>query len=229
MRLIGMLDSPYVRRVAVSLKRMGIAFEHEPISVFRGIDQFRQINPLVKAPTLVTDDGVVLMESSLILDYAECLAGPGHGLMPSTLAERVQTLRLTGLALVAYEKAVQIYYERNLRPADIQHAPWLERVSSQLKCACTELENELARHPLPADAHIGQDGISIAVAWAFIQLVVPDQASAQEYPRLAAFSAEAEKLDIFINSPMVLTASVPWKIMLNGGFVSARLPRCHQP
>jgi glutathione S-transferase len=203
MKLIGMLDSPYVRRVAVSLKRMGIAFEHESISVFRGIEQFKLINPLVKAPTLVTDDGVVLMESSLILDYAECLAGPGRGLMPVDLAMRVQVLRLTGLALVAYEKAVQIYYERNLRPVDIQHAPWLDRVGSQLKCACTELESELTRRPLPADAHIGQDGISVAVAWGFIQLVVPDQASAQEYPLLAGFSAEAEKLDIFISSPMV--------------------------
>ncbi|HEY0287373.1 MAG TPA: glutathione S-transferase [Pseudomonas sp.] len=203
MRLIGMLDSPYVRRVAVSLKRMGIAFEHEPISVFRGFDQFKQINPLVKAPTLVTDDGVVLMESSLILDYAECLAGPGRGLMPAALDLRVQTLRLTGLALVACEKAVQIYYERNLRPAEIQHAPWLERVGSQLTCACSELESELARHPLQANAQIGQDGISVAVAWSFIQLVVPDQASAAQYPLLAAFSEEAEKLEIFVSLPMV--------------------------
>jgi glutathione S-transferase len=203
MKLIGMLDSPYVRRVAVSLKRMGIAFEHEPISVFRGMEQFKIINPLVKAPTLVTDDGVVLMESSLILDYAESLVGPGRALMPAALPDRVQVLRVTGLALVACEKAVQIYYERNLRPAEVQHAPWLERVGSQLKCACAELEAELARRPLAADAHIGQDGISVAVAWGFIQLVVPDQASAQDYPRLAGFSNEAEKLEVFVSSPMV--------------------------
>lgn len=203
MKLIGMLDSPYVRRVAVSLKRMGVAFEHEPISVFRGIEQFKAINPLVKAPTLVTDDGVVLMESSLILDYVESLVGPGRGLMPEALAERVQVLRVTGLAMVAFEKAVQIYYERNLRPAEIQHAPWLDRVGSQLKCACAELEVELARRPLASDAHIGQDGISVAVAWGFIQLVAPDQASAQEYPLLAGFSAEAEKLEIFVSSPLV--------------------------
>lgn len=203
MQLIGMLDSPYVRRVAVSLKRMGIVFGHEPISVFRGMEAFKAINPLIKAPTLVTDDGVVLMESSLILDYAESLVGPARGLMPTVLAERVQVLRVTGLALVACEKAVQIYYERNLRPAEIQHAPWLDRVGSQLKCACAELESELARRPLAADGHIGQDGISVAVAWGFIQLVVADQASAEEYPLLAAVSAEAEKLEIFVSSPMV--------------------------
>ena len=35
MRLIGMLDSPYVRRVAVSLKLMKLPFELEQLSVFR--------------------------------------------------------------------------------------------------------------------------------------------------------------------------------------------------
>ncbi|SDG20047.1 glutathione S-transferase [Pseudomonas abietaniphila] len=203
MKLIGMLDSPYVRRVAVSLKRMGIAFEHESVSVFRGMERFRELNPVIKAPTFITDDGLVLMESSLILDYVGCLKGAGNGLMPVALAERARTLRLTGLALVAYEKAVQIYYERNLRPAEIQHAPWVERVSGQLKTACAELERELTERPLSASQDIGQDGISIAVGWSFIQLVVPDLISAESYPVLAAFASEAEQLDIFKSLPMV--------------------------
>ena len=53
MILVGMLDSPYVRRVAISLKLMGLPFEHRPLSVFRTYEQFRAINPVVKAPTLV--------------------------------------------------------------------------------------------------------------------------------------------------------------------------------
>jgi glutathione S-transferase len=50
MRLVGMLDSPYVRRVAISLKFMGVPFSHEPLSVFRDYDTFGAINPVVKAP-----------------------------------------------------------------------------------------------------------------------------------------------------------------------------------
>ena len=67
MKLIGMLDSPYVRRVAVSLQVMGIEFEHQSLSVFRGYDEFALINPVVKAPTLLFDDGGMLMDSTLIL------------------------------------------------------------------------------------------------------------------------------------------------------------------
>ena len=76
MKLIGMLDSPYVRRVAISLQRLGLPFVHQSLSVFRNFDDFRRINPVVKAPTLVCDDGTVLMDSTLILEYAEALARP---------------------------------------------------------------------------------------------------------------------------------------------------------
>ena len=64
MKLIGMLDSPYVRRTAISLRLLKIAFEHRSISVFSAFEQFRQLNPLVKAPTLICEDGTVLMDSA---------------------------------------------------------------------------------------------------------------------------------------------------------------------
>ena len=85
MQLIGMLDSPYVRRVAISLQLLGLRFEHHSLSVFSTFAQFQQINPVVKAPTLVCDDGEILMDSTLILDYAEALAAPGKSLMPTSL------------------------------------------------------------------------------------------------------------------------------------------------
>lgn len=88
MKLIGMLDSPYVRRVAISLHLLDIPFEHEAVSVFRHFDAFKAINPVVKAPTLVLDDGTVLVDSSLILDYLETLAG--RSLLPAAAAPRAQ-------------------------------------------------------------------------------------------------------------------------------------------
>jgi hypothetical protein len=82
MQLIGMLDSPYVRRVAISLAVLEIPFTHRPVSVFRDFEIFRAINPVVKAPTLVTDDGTVLMDSTLILDHIESALPVERRLMP---------------------------------------------------------------------------------------------------------------------------------------------------
>jgi glutathione S-transferase len=201
MKLIGMLDSPYVRRVAITLKCLDIPFEHASVSVFRNFEQFQQINPVVKAPTLVLDGGEVLMDSNLIIDYLEALAGPGNSLMPADLNQRLRSLRLIGLAMAANEKSVQIYYEKNLRPAEKQHAPWLERVRGQLLAAYSELERELLRQPLKMDGSIAQDGITLAVAWSFTQLVIADQLDVAQYPRIRAFTAYAEQLEAFISTP----------------------------
>ena len=50
MELIGMLDSPFVRRVAITARFLGIEYEHNPLSIFKNYDEFRKINPLVKVP-----------------------------------------------------------------------------------------------------------------------------------------------------------------------------------
>src|SRR5437870_5204389 len=74
MQLIGMLDSPYVRRTAITLECLGIPFEHKPVSVFFTFEAFQRLNPVVKAPTLICDGGEVLMDSNLIIQYAESIA-----------------------------------------------------------------------------------------------------------------------------------------------------------
>ncbi|MBA4216990.1 MAG: glutathione S-transferase [Proteobacteria bacterium] len=196
MKLIGMLDSPFVRRVAISLRLLGLPFEHAAVSVFRGFDEFQRINPVVKAPTLVCDDGTVLMDSTLLLAYAEALAGRSlHAREPGALARE---LRCVGLALAACEKSAQIVYERALRPADKRHEPWVQRITGQLLAAYRELDRELAARPLHTTAAgLGQAGITSAVAWTFTQSVLADQVPAAAFPALVAHAAACEALPVF--------------------------------
>jgi glutathione S-transferase len=202
MQLVGMLDSPYVRRVAISLQLLGLPFEHRSISVFRGFDAFQAINPVVKVPTLVCDDGLVLMDSTLILDHAESLAQPGLSLMPTDGAERRDALRLIGLALAACEKSVQLYYERVLRPAEKQHAPWATRVTGQMTHAFRLLDESIAPRPLVlASARLDQAALSAAVAWYFARQVVPDVLPLDAFPALRALSAQAETRPEFRRAP----------------------------
>ena len=201
MKLIGMLDSPYVRRVAISLQLLNVPFEHQSLSVFRTFDQFQQMNPVVKAPTLICDDGEVLMDSGLLLEYAEALAAP-RSLMPATLAERQHVLRLIGLALAACEKSVQIVYEKNLRPSEKWHQPWVERVTGQLLAAYDALEQELQRQPLKISSQeIHQGAVTTAVAWYFSQQMVADLVPSQRYPLLSRLSEQAEVLPEFQAAP----------------------------
>lgn len=194
MRLIGMLDSPYVRRVAVSLKVLDIPFVHESVSVFRHFDHFSSINPVVKAPTLVAGDGTVLMDSSLILEHIAHQSG--KSLMPSGAAAHTHALRHIGLALAACEKTVSIVYERNLRPAEKQHEPWVERVRGQLLAAYGALEREMPDGWLTGGIP-QQPEITTAIAWRFTRHVISDLVPAGDFPRLAALSARAEALPPF--------------------------------
>jgi len=202
MRLIGMLDSPYVRRVAISLKFMGLPFVHEAVSVFRHYDTFAAINPVVKAPTLVTDDGTTLMDSTLILEYLERLVAPDRRLTPVGLDEYARAQRVVGLALAACEKSVQLVYEFTLRPVEKQHQPWIDRVRGQLLSAYRVLEAEigsggtwlLGERPLQAD-------ITAAVAWRFTQSTLADLVKAADHPALSMFSVRAEALSEFLSTP----------------------------
>jgi glutathione S-transferase len=196
-----LLDSPYVRRVAISLQLLELRFEHRSISVFRTFEQVHAINPVVKAPSLVCADGGVLMDSTLILEYAAALA-PARTLMPVRLAELQQALRIIGLALAACEKSIQIVYERELRPAEKFHEPWIARVTGQLLAAYGELERELVRTPLSsASQTINQAGVTTAVAWHFTQHMLPEVVPAAKHPALTRFSATAEALPEFVAAP----------------------------
>jgi glutathione S-transferase len=203
MQLIGMLDSPYVRRVAISLKLMGIPFEHRPLSVFRNFELFREVNPVVKAPTLVCDDGVVLMDSTLILDYLEGLVPPERRLMPLAGAARQEALRITGLALSACDKCVALVYEQQQRPADKRHGPWHERVLGQALAAFTVLEDAVGRaDPWLQGAGPNAADIVTAVAWRFGQHYNADLVPAWKYPGLVRFSGRAEELEAFSSTPL---------------------------
>ena len=201
MKLYGMLDSPYVRRLAISLDVLGVGFEHEPLSVFSAFEAFSHINPVVKAPTLSLDNGTVLMDSTLILDYVETLSAPAARLLPPQPQARSAALRTVGLGLAACEKAIQVVYEHNLRPPEKLHQPWVERITQQLLAACQELERETAKAQ-PQTQRLDQAAITTAVTWSFIQLMVPDVVRSDDFPAIHAFAQDLEGTAVFQRYPV---------------------------
>ncbi len=200
MQLIGMLDSPYVRRVAVALIAAKVPFEHKPISLFRHMDAFAKINPLLKAPTLVTDEGTVLVDSTLVLDHLASIYPAVAARTPSTPTDRLRALRATGLALAVMEKAVQRHYERAVRPEEKLHQPWVDRIMGQLHAGLQALDRELPRAGWIA-GDLGLADIAAACAYGFTVGMVGDVVDVAPYPNLAAFSARAEALPAFRAAP----------------------------
>jgi glutathione S-transferase len=197
-----MLDSPYVRRVAIALMRLGLPIENKPISLFRHIDEFSSVSPMLKAPTFVADDGTVLVDSTLIIDYASTLAPDAPSLAPRAPKARLRATRLIGLSLVVCEKAVQYHYERTLRPTEKRHEPWMARVRGQLSAALGALEGEIngGRGWLFEDRLTLAD-ITLATAFGFTQDCLADIVEKERYGAIASFSARAEELPEFRAAP----------------------------
>lgn len=201
MKLIGLFDSPYVRRVAVSMRLQRFAFEHVALSVFRHQDEMRKINPLVKVPMLVLDNGEKLIESSFILDYLDGEAAADKRLIPASGAERRKIQQHCAIALIATEKAVQVYYDTNLRPAEFSYAPWVARCTEQMHDAFAMLD-ALPVSGLLSGAPITQADITTAVALRFARHVHPAEFPAGRYPRLDQLSSWCEALPAFLETPL---------------------------
>lgn len=199
MLLVGMLDSPYVRRAAIAGTLLGVAFEHQSVSVFRHMDRFRAINPLIKAPSLVADDGTVLMESQLIIEHLEDVAG--KSLRPTDATARIADLRATGLAIVTCEKAIGIEYERK-RPEALRYQPWLDRVGEQLEEALAALDIIACDQWKTGPEPWTHGAIGAAVAWGFIRFTIPDAVPADAFPALAAHAARCEATEVFRHWPI---------------------------
>ena len=199
MQLIGMLDSPYVRRVAATLLTAGVAFQHRPISLFRHIEEFSKVSPLLKAPTLVADDGTVLVESNVILEYLATLSPSIAALMPRTLP----TFRATGLALTICEKAVQVHYERELRAPSERSQSWIARIDKQLEFGLEAQDREAPEVGWIGGGALGLADITVACAFGFTQGPFAGVVDPARYPRLGAFCARAESLPAFRAAPPV--------------------------
>ncbi len=193
-----MFDSPFVRRVAVSMNLLGMPFEHRNWSVGRDFELIRQFNPLGRVPTLVQPDGEALFESAAILDYLDDCAGPERALLPGTGKDRREALRLMAIAIGAAEKGVSQLYETVFRPPEKRHAPWTERCSTQMHAALTELERACQARAgrWLIGPRLTQADITATCVYTFLNDALAVARTAA-YPGLAALAERCEALPEF--------------------------------
>jgi glutathione S-transferase len=196
--LVGMFDSPYVRRVAVSLEQLQVPFENLPWSVGRDQEKLRTINPLGRVPVLLLPSGEALIESAIILDYLDEQAGPERRLLPAAGAPRRAVQDWLALITGTLDKGIQIAYERIFKPAEKQHEPWLQRCREQTKGGLLELDRRCAERgeaPWLCGEAISQADISLACFVTYLRDSV--QVNLDWSPALRDRVARLESLPVF--------------------------------
>lgn len=193
MMLVGQYDSPFVRRVAVALRLLGFDYTHDTRSVFGDFDDMRRTNPVGRIPSLILDDGTVLIDSVAILDWLDEVAGPGRALLPESGVVRRQALQITALAVGAVDKAGAAAYERLIRPAAYRWPDWIERCRIQATGAIAALEAA----GLGPSAQPGLPEITTVCMLRYVRMTDRDLAPIGRYPRLDALADALEALPAF--------------------------------
>lgn len=197
MILIGQYDSSFVRRVGIALRLYELPFEHRPWSVFGDAAQLRAINPLTRVPTMVLDDGEVVVDSATILDHLDQLVGPERALVPAAGADRRYALRISALAGGLADKAVSLFYERRLH--DVPSRDWEARCLAQIEATLETLEGDRAGRESAYwfGKSIGHADIAVAASIRHMADSHPDLCDIGAFPALADHCARCEALAVF--------------------------------
>jgi glutathione S-transferase len=198
MILIGQYDSPFVRRVAIALRLYRIGYEHRAWSTFGDADRIAAFNPLRRVPTLVLDNGEVLIESGAILDHLDETVGPSRAMIADAGDPRRHALKVCALATGLADKAVSLTYELVMHPTTSD--AWIARCRAQIGDVLAALELDKAAKPFArfwsGDA-IGHADIAVACALRFTREAHPGLFDEQRWAALAAHAATCEGLEAF--------------------------------
>jgi glutathione S-transferase len=199
MILIGMFDSPFVRRVAVSLRLLEVPFEHRNWSAYRDFELIRQFNPLGRVPALVLPDGEALIDSNAILDFLDDSAGPGRALLPRSGVERRRALHIIALALGAADKGILLLEDTLFRPRAKGYEPRIDRFRGQMHGALAEIDRlaQMQVDEWMVAGRMTQADITLTCVFGFLCDALQLGQSWVLYPGLTALSARCEGLPAF--------------------------------
>lgn len=198
--LIGQFDSPFVRRVAVTLGLYEIPFEHRNWSVFRDAEKIASYNPMRRVPTLVLPSGEVLVESSAIVDYLDEQVPEQRVLLPRSGPLRRQGLRVCAQAFSLADKGVALVYENVAREKGSQSPRWTERCRLQVTETLLAFEQERASLASPwwLGEKVSHPDLAVGIVLHFLEQGVPELISELSLPALRAHKERCRELPPFV-------------------------------
>jgi glutathione S-transferase len=166
--LVGQMDSPFVRRVAITLTLYGLPFELSPLSVYGDFDALRRIHPLGTVPLLLEANGTVRSETEAICAWLDT--------QTSTPLRRLSTndLEATGWANTMASKAGELYRLHRWAHGGTPCLDAVERIHVQLDAGLSLLGNWLKHTPPAADKPSDKPShadIAVVCGLRFVQIV----------------------------------------------------------
>ena len=156
--------SPFGRKVKLAL---GILDLEKDVTIEKAdptdaSDSLRKQNPLGKIPALIIEDGTVLYDSPVILDYLDHRAGGGK-IVPKDMNARLKALTLQALCDGILDAGLLLVYEGRWRPAEKHEQKWIDHQAGKVARAMDVLEADPPA--LTAVPDVGQITLACALGY----------------------------------------------------------------
>jgi glutathione S-transferase len=178
--------SPFARKVRIAAIELGLIdkIEFVPASVAPGTpnDEYSKITPLKKLPVLILDNGDVILDSYVIVEYLDELAGGGK-LIPASGPVRWKVKSDHSLLQGMLDSMLLCRYERMVRPKELHWQPWSDDHWNRAWSGMAHFENHPEMLSRPFD--ISQIGLVCVLGYADFRFA--DCGWQKAYPKLNAF------------------------------------------
>ena len=186
MKLLSATPSPYARKVRIALIEKGIPFELKTEMPWNLGTAAPKFNPLGKIPVLVLDDGRVVHDSKVIVEYLETLGRPPQ-LLPADPSLRLTHKQIEATADGVCDAVVLIVLERSRAPA-LQSSDWIGRQLRKVEAGTRALEDELGGRQWFVGSALGLADIAVGCLLGYLDLRLPEFDWRGHHANLVAFS-----------------------------------------
>jgi glutathione S-transferase len=184
MKLIGSINSPYVRKVRVVLAEKKLDYEFELANVWGADTLIHQSNPLGKVPCLIMEDGSPMYDSRVIAEYLDTLT-PVCKLLPPNGRDRADVKVWEALSDGVLDAAVLVRLEHTLRPAEQQSAAWIARQMGKVHAGLAVMAANLGESPFCRGNHYTLADVAVGCCLGWLRFRFPEIDWRGDYANLA--------------------------------------------
>lgn len=176
--------SPFGRQVKLAAKHLGLMdqLSVEVADTTNPADSLREQNPLGKIPVLITNDGMALYDSRVILDYLDHIAG-GEKIVPAGSA-KFTAYTMQSLANGIADAALIQVYEKRFRPQEMQSKDWMDYQADKVRRGMESFEASPPLLTTSSDMHVGHIALACALGYQDLRF---DGTWRQSFPQLVAW------------------------------------------
>ena len=179
--------SPFARKLRICAIELDLIDKIElmPTKAIPGTfneDYSRNVSPLRKLPALILDDGSTIVDSYVIAEYFDELAGGGK-LIPASGAKKWQVKTEHSITQGMLDAMLLCRYEKMLRPEELRWQTWID---DQWERAWQGLQRfETHGDSLTRPLDVAQIGLVCVLG--YVDFRFPDCGWRKAFPKLDAF------------------------------------------